>query len=221
MKRYLFVCLLPLLLVSCRSLTPLNPSEVERVRVACEAARPPPFEARQSWAIEFQRRWWKSDSRLTARGYARVEPQTRGYEGVCELTAGGKLFEVVRTNGENDVQITTAIFGDPQVAGRIIGKDINRLFFDWVPPPDATVSRKGAHLLFRSRRDQDWIEYEFDILTTRPVGKTIFQNGQLSTVILDDYQYYSSGPYPAVMKLINHSHRYSLTVRNLAIRPAR
>jgi hypothetical protein len=53
------------------------------------------------------------------------------------------------------------------------------------------------------------------------VGKTIFQNGQLSTVILDDYQYYSSGPYPAVMKLINHSHRYSLTVRNLAIRPAR
>jgi hypothetical protein len=90
-----------------------------------------------------------------------------------------------------------------------------------VPPPDATVSRKGAHLLFRSRRDQDWIEYEFDILTTRPVGKTIFQNGQLSTVILDDYQYYSSGPYPAVMKLINHSHRYSLTVRNLAIRPAR
>ncbi|MEI6167408.1 MAG: hypothetical protein WCS52_09450 [bacterium] len=221
MKSHLLACLLPLLFASCRTLTPANPEEVARVRVACETARTQAYEARQSWVFEFNHHWWQPARQLTALGYAKVDPGTGDYEGVCESTTVGKLFDVMRTNGEINVWLTSAVFGDPQKAGKIIGEDISRLFFDWVPPPEATVCRKGDHLVFRSRHDRDWSEYEFDIVTTRLVGKTICQNSWLSTVTFDEYQRYSCGQYPTVMKLINHKQGYSLTVRNVNIRPAR
>lgn len=221
MKYHLIVCMLPMLLASCRTLSPPNPAEVARVRVAYETALPQAYEARQSWVFEFKPHWWQSARQLMAPGYAKVDPRTGDYEGICELTTGGKLFDVVRTNGETDVRLNSSVFGDPQAAGRIIGEDISRLFFDWVPPPEATVCQKGDHLVFRSRHDQDWIEYEFDIVTTRLVGKTICQNGRLRTMTFDAYERYSCGQYPTVMKLINHKQGYSLTVHNVNIRPAR
>lgn len=218
--RWLIV-VLPLWMVSCRSLTPPVPAELARVQAACEEARPMAFEARQSLVMEFRPHWWWPTLRLTTLGFARVEPQTGDFAVVCLSPMGVKLFDVVRTRGVSTARIALPLPGDPAELGRVMGEDISRLYFDLVPPPGAEVGQQGNRLVFRSRQGETWQEYEYDLLTTRLVRKVTGAGGRLSTVTFEDYQRYPGGYYPTTMRLVNHQKRYTLILRNLEIRPAR
>ena len=156
---------------------------------------------------------------MTTLGYADVDPATGNFAVVCVSPMGVKLFDVVRTNGQTNARIALPVSGNQEEAGKAIGEDISRLYFDLTPPPDAKVERKGDHLVFTSRHDRDWSEYEYDILTTRLVRKETCRDGLWSTLTFEDYRRYPCGYCPAQIKLVNHKSRYILTIRTLDIRP--
>lgn len=216
-----FVLILSLFLVSCRTALPPEPADVARVQAAYNGVRPTAFEAKQSLVFGFRPHWWWPTVRMTTLGYATVNPRTGDYAVVCLSPMGLKLFEVERKDGRTEARIAMPVKGDPDEVGRAMGRDISRLYFDLVPPPDAKVSRKRESLVFRSSTGEDWREYEFDILTTRLVRKTESRGGECSTVTFGDYERFSCGVLPTTMELINQKSRYTLTLRTLDIRAAK
>jgi hypothetical protein len=194
------------------------PAEVARVQAATDMATPRPFEARLSMVFRFKPHWWWFSSKLETLGHANINPATGDYSLVCVSPDGYKMFDVGRTNGETNARMTASVAGNPQEVGEIIGQDFSSLYFELVPPPGAVVTQKGGHLVFRSSTGNDWSEYEYDIISTRLVGKNTFTNGTLRRISFDDYQRYEFGTYPLAMDLVNSRSRYSLEVRTMSIR---
>lgn len=221
MNRHLLICLIPLLLTSCRTPSLPVPIEVARVQTAYEAARLMAFEARLSVVFEFRPHWWRSAVQVAALGHVMVNPRTGDYSLVCFSPSGQLLFEVTRTNGQATARIEIPLTGDKQESEKLLSEDIGRFYFDLAPAPGATISQKDRYLVFRNSPGKDWSEYEYDIVTTRLVRKVICHDGECITLAFEDYQHYPSGYYPSVMKLTNHKNRYTLTLQNLSLRPAR
>lgn len=207
----LALCLLPLLLTSCRTTAPVADGD-ERLAVArYDASLPVRFTARQTLLFEFRPHWWWPPVRLVALGYATVDRAARDYGVVCLSPLGVKLFEVSCVAGQGRASVALPLPGKDRLIGKAIGNDIANLYFDLLPAPDAGMRRRGDTLLFLQERDGRRVEHEFSISKGRLLSKTVLDDSGCTTITVGDGR--RTGGYPAVVKLRNHRYGYTITVQ--------
>ncbi len=207
------LCLL-LLLASCRTVAPPATAPAPNL-----APLPERFTARQSVVFEFRPHWWWPTIRLTALGYASVNRPADAYTVVCLTPLGVKLFDVSRTNGQNQANVALPLPGDAAKAGQAIGDDIAALYLGLTPPPAAVPSRHGDRLTFRHREAGQTTEWVFSTATGQLHSKTVTGDGVCRALTFSDYHAVGGTSYPTTLTLQNRRFGYRIIVRIQDLQP--
>jgi len=199
---------------SCRTLPAPAPGEMARVANACEAALPLEYEARQTLVFEVKPRWWWPTIRMTALGYAQVNRKTGDYAVVCLSPVGMKVFDAVRTNGQDRVRLAfPTASAKAQEVERAIGADLGVLYSKLAPAPGTVVRRGGDRWEFCERHGDSVTRYEFRGTPLRLVMKDVSSPAGRTVLTFGDYREAAGRTYPALVTLTNRRHGYKLTIR--------
>ena len=153
--------------------------------------------------------YWRE---IAALGYVSVDRPARSFAMACLNPVGIKLFELVGTNGE-----VAARFVAPEIekhGGELAvaaGADLQRAYFDWLPPAGATCRRAQGRLIFTAADDAGRTEYRYAGRDGFLAEKIRFEGRRiLWKVEYRDYRRGADGWIPAGLVIHNRRYGYRL-----------
>ena len=190
-------------------LVSLEGVDPETMRKGFALALPAAFRVVNSVAFEFKGRGF------AAIGYTRVDTSSGTFTVVGLHPAGGvKLFEI---SGDSENATSSFALQDFAIRGdiaRAVGDDTRRMYFDRVPAPDATVSKRRYRILFRQRAGDGETEFVFAGEEGVLVEKHHYENGsKVWSVSYYEYRRDHGKLYPGGIILDHHQYGYRLVVR--------
>lgn len=158
---------------------------------------------------------------LTGLGYLSVDPQADSYALSCMTPSGITLFSIQGTGGDVEAQFGVPGFekhGD-QIA-QSLGRDLRRIYLDWVPPEDASPKQKKTRLVFRKKTEGETVEYIFSgprkFLTEKRFSKGWKTR---CTVRYFEYETFNGKLYPTGIVLHNKQFHYRMILRLKEVYP--
>lgn len=175
----------------------------------------PSFEQLQSTVFRFGFR------EIAALGYARVDRPARTFAVACFTPLGVKIFEVSGARGVIRGRFTLPDLESREDVVRAIGEDIQRAYFDLVPPAGAAMRRERGAVVFAAPGDGGVLEYRFAGPDGVLARKSFAAGGR--TVWSVDYDV--RGPAGAAfdpdgIAITNHRFRYRVVIRRKPMDPS-
>lgn len=218
MKRWLTAALLAVCLwgTGCATVPfpppePFAANEVAPERVPADFARrlAPRYELVQSLVFRI---YWRE---IAALGYVSVDRPARSFAMACLNPVGIKLFELVGTNGD-----VAARFVAPEIekhGGELAaaaGADLQRAYFDWLPPAGATCRRAQGRLIFTAADDAGRTEFRYAGRDGFLAEKVRIEDRRVRwKVEYRDYRRGADGWIPAGIVIHNRRYGYRLVAK--------
>ena len=153
-------------------------------------------------------------SQFSGIGYLDINGETRAFKAVGINPMGVKLFEL---SGDEQGVVTHFALDALTRRGdlaRAVGEDIRRIYFDLVPPPDATVRRKKYEIIFSRTLEAGRIEHVFAGPGGELVEKRYYRDGTMDwRISYYEYQKQDGKSYPRGIILKNYRYGYRLLVK--------
>ncbi len=174
----------------------------------------PSFEQVQSTVFRFGFR------EIAALGYLRVDRPARTFAVACFTPLGVKIFEVSGADGTVRGRFTLPDLESREEIVRAIGEDIQRAYFDLVPPSGATMRRERGAIVFAAPGEGGVVEYRF----AGPDGVLARKRGTAGGRTLWSVDYDTRGAAGAAfdpdgIAITNLRYRYQVIIRRKPMEP--
>ena len=172
---------------------------------------PANFEAMHSVVIGIKPHWWWPAIRQVALGCSRVDRATRSYNVICLSPLGMKLFDIACTNGQTRGAFLIPLKGNQDVMLQSLGAAVSRAYLDMTPSSNATVTRRGAKLIFQQVSGNCRVVYTFSSTNALLLSKDYYEGRRrMMTIAYDNYRMAAGRSFPGSMSLRDYRYGYRL-----------
>ena len=163
-------------------------------------------------SIVFEYNWFT----VSGLGYVDINPGDGRYKVVCMNYLGVKLFEFEGDRTGLIRQFAIEPLARQGNIAQAVGTDIQRVYLDLLPSPDARVFRRKTAMVFRQRSGDGALEYAFADGTL--ASKTYWEDHRaVWRVSYYEYEEKNGKLYPMGIILTNYRYGYRLIVRQKEI----
>ena len=143
-----------------------------------------------------------------------INTESRTFHVACLNPMGVKLFELSGDDrGVSTPYMLEALaqYGD---IGAAVGNDIRRMYFNLIPPREASVWKRKNQFAYWQSEGSGTLEYVFAGANADLVQKRYYEDHVIAwQVSYYEYQEHMGKRYPHGIVLINYQYGYRLTVR--------
>jgi len=153
--------------------------------------------------------------RVSALGYISIDRDKHLFHVVCMSPMGVKLFEVSGDNRNILKHFAIGPFGKNPYFFRSVAEDIRRVYFDLVPPPDASIFKGSERVYFYAETAEgDETVYRYGSPEHVLLDKTSSRNQEgLWRVSYFEYRETPEGYLPGGTVLENWQYGYRIVIR--------
>ncbi len=182
-----------------------GPLTADAVRDAFAAAQPRRYEALQSVVFQMYGR------RMGGIGSLAVDLTDNSFALTAMTHTGMTLFELQGSERAIEARFALAVFGEKEHLAAAVGADVHRIYFNTVPPENASIHRKRYKLVFIHRFEGGRTEYDFAGPRQLLAEKRIYEGRKLVCRIrYGDYRDHDGFLHANAVILYNRLHRYRL-----------
>jgi len=160
---------------------------------------------------------------FTGMGYLSVEPDSDAFALSCMTPTGMTLFSIKGQGPE-----IISVFLPPQLEKhgdkmtQSLGKDMQRIYLNWVPPADANVKKRKHYFEYTFEQGEETVKYRYAGSQHLLVEKC-FSKGWWTQCVVRYYEYkkFNGKLYPTGIILHNKKFHYKMILRLKKVYPPR
>jgi len=146
-------------------------------------------------------------------GYIGIDAEERYFEMAGMSPMGIKLIEFVGRNNQLEVSNVVDEISQKGDLSKIIGEDINRIYFDQIPSSEATIYKKNKEIIFSENQGLGRLEYVFAGKDNLLVEKRFLKGRKkIWSVCYYEYFFDAGKVYPRGIIFNNYAYSYKLIV---------